>query len=96
MRGNFKGILYFIGGTCIVMLLISLFLSVLPYILLIGVIAYFLIKLISFVKKKKEKLNEDTNYNKNVYENKEDFTYDSNDDFVGDIIDVDYEEIDKD
>ncbi|CDH89973.1 hypothetical protein CB17B0984 [Clostridium botulinum B str. Eklund 17B (NRP)] len=67
-----------------------------PYILLVGVIAYLLIKLISFIKGKKDKLNGDVRKNKNVYENNKEFTYDSDDDLVGDIIDVEYEEVDKD
>ncbi|EES47880.1 hypothetical protein NE172_08735 [Clostridium botulinum] len=96
MRGNFRNILYFIGSTCIIILIISLFFSMLPYILLVGVIAYLLIKLISFIKGRKDKLNENARKNKNVYENNNEFTYDSNDDLVGDIIDVEYEEVDKD
>ncbi|AOR23095.1 hypothetical protein [Clostridium taeniosporum] len=96
MRGDFRNILYFIGGTCILVLVISLFLSILPYILFVGVIAYLLIKLISFIKRKKGKLNENIKQDKNVYENNNNFTYDSNDEFVGEIIDVDYEEVDKD
>ncbi|WP_315079351.1 hypothetical protein [uncultured Clostridium sp.] len=95
MRGNFRNTLYFIGGTCIVILIISLFLSILPYILLVGLIAYLLIKLISFIKGRKDKLNENVRKNKNVYENNKEFTYDSNDDLVGDIIDVEYEEVDN-
>ncbi|WP_252250131.1 hypothetical protein [Clostridium sp. ZBS13] len=96
MKGNFRSILYFISSTCIIILIVSLFFSILPYILLVGVIAYLLIKLISFIKGKKDKLNENVRKNKNVYENNKEFTYDSNDDLVGDIIDVEYEEVDKD
>lgn len=91
MRGNLKSILYFIGGACILALIVSLFLSLLPYILLVGVIAYLLIKIVSFIQKKKKEKE-----HINIHENDQNITYQTDeDDFNGRVIDVEYEEVDK-
>ncbi|SFD34987.1 hypothetical protein [Clostridium uliginosum] len=90
MRGNFEKIVYFIGGVCIIALILFLF----PYILLFGVIAYLLIKVIAFFNKDKAytKTSQVKNNEYTTYKSNED---EDEDEDIGEIIDVEYEEVDK-
>ena len=95
MNGNIKNYIYIIGALCMVFLLGKIFLYIFPWILVIGLITYMIMKIIGFVKMKKQQKNQSNfhfnNRSNNVYTDKA-----STDDYTnGEIIDVDYEEVDK-
>ena len=93
MSENFKRFIYTLGTIFIVVLIATLFIKILPWLLLIGIIAYAIIKVKGIIATKKSENNRheppvnDSNINQSTYE---DFN-----DYNGEIIDVDYEEVDK-
>lgn len=95
MNGQIKRYIYIIGTICIVFLVGSIFIRILPWLILIGVIGYIIMKIIGFIKVKKEQKN--SNDIKNNYRN-QDINKESTDDYTdytnGEIIDVEYEDID--
>lgn len=95
MNGNIKRYIYIIVTICIVFLVGVIFIRILPGLLLAGFIAYIVMKIVGFVKgKKQQKDSNKINFN-NKNDNVDNFK-DSEDDYMsGEVIDVDYEEIDK-
>ncbi|AWK49712.1 hypothetical protein DIC82_00770 [Clostridium beijerinckii] len=95
MNGQIKRYIYIIGTICMVFLVGSIFIRILPWLILIGVIGYIIMKIIGFIKVKKEQKN--SNDIKNNYRN-QDINKESTDDYTdytnGEIIDVEYEDID--
>ncbi len=92
MNEQIKKYIYIIGTICMVFLVGSIFIRILPGLILIGVIAYIIIKIMAFIKVKKEQKN--SNDIKNNYRN-QDINKESTDDYTnGEIIDVEYEDID--
>lgn len=93
MSENFKRFVYTLGTIFIVVLIATLFIKILPWLLLIGIIAYIIIKVKGIIMIKKAKNNSqetpvnDSHVNQNIYSD--------SDDYNGEIIDVDYEEVDK-
>lgn len=94
MSENLKRSIYTVGTIIIVFLIATLFIKMLPLLLLVGAISYILIKIIAFIKGKKEQnKTEDTGMNNNYYNSQS--SYEDSDDYTGEVIDVDYEEVDK-
>ena len=92
MNEQIKKYIYIIGTICIVFLVGSIFIRILPWLILIGVISYIIMKITGFIKVKKEQKN--SNDIKNNYKN-QDINKESTDDYTnGEIIDVEYEDID--
>ena len=92
MNEQIKKYIYIIGTICIVFLVGSIFIRILPWLILIGVISYIIMKITGFIKVKKEQKN--SNDIKNNYRN-QDINKESTDDYTnGEIIDVEYEDID--
>ncbi|HEX9027237.1 MAG TPA: hypothetical protein VF839_12335 [Clostridium sp.] len=92
MNEQIKKYIYIIGTICIVFLVGSIFIRILPWLILIGIITYIIMKIIGFIKVKKEQKN--SNDIKNNYRN-QDINKESADDYTnGEIIDVEYEDID--
>lgn len=93
MSENFKRFIYTLGTIFVVVLIATLFIKILPWLLLIGIIAYIIIKVkgIIMIKKSKNSSHEtsanDSPVNQNIYSDSTDYN--------GEIIDVDYEEVDK-
>lgn len=93
MSDNLKRFVYTLGTIFIVVLIANLFITILPWLLLIGIIGYIIIKVKGIIKiKKAEKNNHETqvddgHVNQNIYTGSTDYN--------GEIIDVDYEEVDK-
>lgn len=92
MNENLKRFVYMLGTIFIVVLIATLFIKILPWLLLIGVAAYIIIKIKGFIKIKKSENNiqesaSNDSSNQSIYEDFNDYT--------GEIIDVDYEEVDK-
>lgn len=94
MNGKFKGLIYGAGAICIVVLAVKLFVHVLPWLLIIGLAAYVLTKVTTLIKNAKAKKNSQNFTDNGNYESKID-SYSEDDDYNGDVIDVDYEEVDK-
>jgi len=91
MNEQIKKYIYIIGTICIVFLVGSIFIRILPWLILIGIITYIIMKIIGFIKVKKEQKN--SNDIKNNYRN-QDINKESADDYTnGEIIDVEYEDI---
>ena len=85
---NLKSILWTIVGILIFIGIIRFFIYLLPFIIVIGLVSYIIFKgKMAFAKKRYN--NETYNsYNQNVYEKS------SIDDNNGEVIDVDYKEVD--
>lgn len=94
MNIDFRRLLYIIVITSIIFLIGALFIHILPWLILIGAVSYIVFKIKSFIKLKKiEKHNAKNIDDSNNYNNMDTFTPD--DDYTGEIIDVDYEETDN-
>lgn len=92
MNEQIKKYIYIIGTIFMLFLVGSIFIRILPWLILIGVITYIIIKIMGFIKVKKEQKN--SNDIKNNYRN-QDINKESTDDYTnGEIIDVEYEDID--
>ena len=70
MNGEIKKYIYIIGTICVVFFVESIFLHILPWLLLAGFIAYIITKIVKFIKGKSEEKdsnkfdnNKDNEYN---------------------------------
>lgn len=85
MNGNIKKYMYIGVIVFIVFFVLSIILKMLPWILLVGIIGYIVMKIVGFIKKKSKK-NKVTN-NDQSYEQ-------STDDYInGEVIDVEFEDV---
>ena len=93
MNGELKRYIYIIGTVCLVFFAVVIFFKILPWILLIGIVVYIITKIVRFIKGKREK--KDSNKFTASTNNKD--TYDiSSDDYTnGEVIDVEYEDVDN-
>ncbi|MBE6088592.1 MAG: hypothetical protein E7206_11225 [Clostridium beijerinckii] len=93
MNREFKRYMYIIGTICIIFLVGSLILHILPWLLIAGVIMYIVMKIVGFFKEKKRKKNLNNYYNND--RDKEVYSTPVDDYTTGEIIDVEYEDVDK-
>ena len=95
MNFDLKKLLYTVITACCIFFAIYFFLNILPYLLIAGVAIYAVVKIKGFLytKKNKNKTNniENNKYN-NQYSSDSNEFYSEDNDFSGEIIDVDYEE----
>lgn len=92
MNEKIKKYIYIIGTICIVFFVVSIIFRALPWLLFAGLIAYFIIKIVRLIKGKGEEkdsnkfnTNKDNEYNYNI----------PSDEYTnGEVIDVEYEDID--
>lgn len=95
MNRDFKRLIYMIIGISIIIVIVKLFIKLLPWFILVAGIVYVVSKFKNSIEEKKLKNNkyEESSYKDNVYQN----IYESNPDNYtnGEIIDVDYEDVDK-
>ena len=96
MNGQIKKYIYIIGTICVLVLAGVIFIKILPWLILAGIIGYGIIKITNFIKGKKENDTIRNSEVNNQYNNEDSFENGSESYTNGDIIDVDYEEIDKD
>lgn len=96
MNGQIKKYIYIIGTICVLTLAGAIFIKILPWLILAGFIGYGIIKIKDAVNSRKEKDTIDDSQFKNQYNNKNNFENGSESYTNGHVIDVDYEEIDKD
>ena len=89
---NFKSILWTILGIVIFIAIIKFFIFMLPFVIAIGILSYIVFKWKSAVNRRK---NHGESYNY-YYKNSNGFEEGSIDDSTnGQVIDVDYKEVDK-
>ncbi len=93
MNREFKRYMYIIGTICIIFLVGSLILHILPWLLIAGVVVYIVMKIVGFFKEKKRKTNLNSYYSKD--KDKEVYSTSVDDYTTGEIIDVEYEDVDK-
>ncbi|OCA96725.1 hypothetical protein [Clostridium beijerinckii] len=93
MNREFKRYMYIIGTICIIFLVGSLILHILPWLLIAGVIIYIVMKIVGFFKEKRRKKNLNNYYNND--RDKEVYSSPIDDYTTGEIIDVEYEDVDK-
>lgn len=96
MNGQIKKYIYIFGTICILVLAGVIFVKILPFLILTGIIGYGIMKISNFIKSKKENDTISNSEFKNQYNNEDTFENGSESYTNGDIIDVDYEEVDKD
>lgn len=95
MNRQIKKYIYIIGTIFIVFLVGKVFLNILPYLVLFGLVTYVVMKIAGFIKVKREKKDSNKFDLKNRDDNVDNYK-DSMDDYIsGEVIDVDYEEVDK-
>lgn len=95
MNGQIKKYIYIIGTICIVFLVGAIFIHILPWLLVAGFIAYIVMKIVGFAKGKKQQKNLN-NFDFNNRNDNEDSYKESIDDYTtGEVIDVEYEDIDN-
>ena len=96
MNGQIKKYIYIIGTICVLVLAGVIFIKILPWLILAGIIGYGIMKITSFIKSKKENDTTSNSEFNNHYNMEDTFENGSESYTNGDIIDVDYEEVDKD
>ena len=96
MNGQIKKYVYIIVTICVVVLAVKVFIKILPGLIIAGVITYGIMKIRSFLRSKKERENLSNSEFKSEHNDQDSFENASDSYTNGDIIDVDYEEIDKD
>lgn len=93
MNGELKRYIYILCGIFIVFFAVSAFFKVLPYLLVAGVIGYVITKVVQFIKSKSK------NNHSNKFEDSKVDEYDyniSSEDYTnGEVIDVEYEDVDN-
>lgn len=95
MNGQIKKYIYIIGTISVLVLAGVIFIKILPWLIFAGIIGYGIIKITNFTKSKKEN-DTISNLEFNNHYNKEETFKDGSESYTnGDIIDVDYEEVDK-
>ncbi|OOM06763.1 hypothetical protein [Clostridium saccharobutylicum] len=95
MNKEFKRYIYIAGTICVIFLAGALFLHLLPFLLMLGVIAYVGIRINRFIKKKKaEKSNSQSQYNHN-YKDENNYETSAEEYTTGEVIDVEYEDVDN-
>lgn len=88
MNEKIKKYIYIIGTICIVFFVVSIIFRVLPWLLFAGLIAYIIIKIVRLIKGKGEE--KDSNKFNTSKDNEDNDEYDN-----GEVIDVEYEDIDN-
>lgn len=92
MSGDIKKYIYIIGGIVVLFLVGTILLKLLPWLLLIGLISYIGVKIAGFIKRKKAKKASNNFSDSDDYQS---YKVETDDYTTGEIIDVEYEEIEK-
>jgi len=93
MNGDIKRYIYIIGTICIVFLVGSIFIRILPWLLLVGFIAYIIAKIVGFIKGKSEE--KDSSKFDTSKDNESNYSIPSDEYTNGEVIDVEYEDVDN-
>ena len=87
---NLKSILWTIVGIVIFIAIVKFFIYLLPFIIVIGLVSYIIFNAKNAFRKKNNNNQTYNSYNQSIYEESS-----IDDDSNGEIIDVDYKEVDK-
>lgn len=87
---NLKSLLWTIVGIVIFVAIVKFFIYLIPFVLVIGLVGYIVLKGKKAFTSKKNNNETYNSYNQNVYEESS-----IDDDSNGEIIDVDYKEVDE-
>ena len=87
---NLKSILWTIVGIVIFIAIVKFFIYLLPFIIVIGLVSYIIFNSKNAFRKKNNNNKTYNSYNQSIYEESS-----IDDDSNGEIIDVDYKEVDK-
>lgn len=93
MNRELKKYIYIIGTVCVMFLVVSLIFKVLPWLLVGGFITYIIMKIVGFIKGKNEEQGKskfDTSK-----DNEADYSITSDEYTNGEVIDVEYEDVDN-
>ena len=93
MNGDIKRYIYIIAGLCIGFFALSVFLHILPWLLLVGGIGYIITKIVKFIKGKNKERISDKFEDSKVDEY--DYNTSSDDYSTGEVIDVEYEDVNE-
>lgn len=93
MNRELKRYIYIIGTVCVIFFVISIIFKVLPWLLVGGFIAYIIMKIVGFIKGKSLEKGISKSDNSKGYE--DDYSITSDEYINGDIIDVEYEDVDN-
>lgn len=98
MNGQMKKYIYIIGTICILFFAGVIFIKIIPLLIFAGVIGYVIIKIKKFINANKETDTISKSEFKNQYDNDNEDSFENRSESYtnGNIIDVDYEEVDKD
>lgn len=91
MNGNFKRYIYIIGTVFVVFLVVSIFFRILPWLLLAELIVYIITKIVRFIKGKSEEKNS-SKFDKSK-DNEYNYSIPSDEYTNGEVIDVEYEDV---
>lgn len=93
MNGDMKKYVYIMITVFVLFFAVKIFIKALPVLLAIGVTVYAVTKIVKFIKGKSEERNLNNSENSKA----DDYTYNaSSDDYTnGEIIDVEYEDVDN-
>ena len=89
-KGTLRTIMYIALGVLIFSVVINLFFSILPYLLIGGAVIYVVTKVVGYFNSKKSKNSSNESTNNNNYEVYVDDSVDTSN-----AIDVDFEDVDK-
>lgn len=92
MKMDIKKYLYIFIAICVIFFIGKILTYLLPIIIILGLVTYVAIKVKGFIKTRKNQ-KEINNYNK--HENEYNYETQTDDYTTGEIIDVDYEEVDN-
>ncbi|MDO5517229.1 MAG: hypothetical protein Q4F66_06705 [Clostridium sp.] len=95
MNRDFKKLIYIVIGVSIFIMVAKLFIRLLPWLIVVGGIIYIVAKVKGAIEKKK--LNDNSFNEDNYADSNDDTVYNSDpEDYTnGEVIDVDYEDVDK-
>ncbi|MFT8349434.1 hypothetical protein [Clostridium saccharoperbutylacetonicum] len=93
MNGELKKYIYIIGTVLLLFFVFKIFVKIFPWLLLAGGIIYIITKVVQFIKGKNEARNSDKI--SNAKDEKYDYDIQSDDYTNGEVIDVEYEDVDS-
>ncbi|WP_459478618.1 hypothetical protein [Clostridium saccharoperbutylacetonicum] len=93
MNGELKKYIYIIGTVLLLFFVFKIFVKIFPWLLLAGGIIYVITKVAQFIKGKNEARNSEKI--SNAQDEKYDYDIQSDDYTNGEVIDVEYEDVDS-
>lgn len=92
-KGTLRTVLYIVLGLMIFSAVVTLFVNLLPYLLIGGLVIWAIVKIYTFFLNKKNNGTGTYSFKKDSYTNVDEFDDDSYNN--GEVIDVDYKDVDE-